>query len=35
MTTRFFSGQAVFSMFSALICSAVLINVATSLVPVA
>ena len=35
MSTRFFSGQAVFSMFSALICSAVLINLATSLVPVA
>lgn len=35
MTNRLFSGQAVFSMFSALICSAVLINIATSLVPVA
>jgi len=35
MSIRFFSGQAVFSVFSALICSAVLINVATSLVPVA
>jgi hypothetical protein len=35
MTNRLFSGQAVFSVFSALICSAVLINVATSLVPVA
>jgi hypothetical protein len=34
MSTRFFSGQAVVSMFSALICSAVLINLATSLVPV-
>jgi hypothetical protein len=35
MSIRFFSGQAAFSVFSALICSAVLINVATSFVPVA
>lgn len=35
MSIRLFSGQAVFSVLSALICSAVLINVATSLVPVA
>jgi hypothetical protein len=35
MSIRLFSGQAVFSMFSALICSAVLINLATSAVPVA
>ena len=35
MTTRFFSAQTALSVFSALICSAVLINVATSLVPLA
>lgn len=35
MSIRFFSGQAVVSVFSALLCSAVLINVATSFVPVA
>ena len=35
MPFRFVSGQALFSIFSALLCSAVLINAATSLVPVA
>lgn len=35
MSTRLFSGQAVFSFVSALLCSAVLINVATSAVPFA
>lgn len=35
MTTRFLSGQAVFSFVAALFCSAVLINVATSAVPFA
>lgn len=35
MSFRFVSGQALFSIFSALLCSAVLINAATSLVPVA
>jgi len=35
MSIRFYSAQGVFSVFSALVCSAFLINVATSLVPVA
>ena len=35
MAMRFFSAQSAFSVFSALVCSAVLINVATSFVPVA
>ena len=35
MSIRFYSAQGLFSVFSALICSAVLINVATSFVPVA
>lgn len=35
MSVRFYSAQGAFSVFSALLCSAVLINVATSLFPVA
>ncbi len=35
MSVRFYSAQSVFSVVSALLCSAVLINVATSLFPIA
>jgi hypothetical protein len=35
MSVRLFSAQSMVSVFSALVCSAFLINVATSLVPVA
>jgi hypothetical protein len=35
MSLRFFSAQSAFAVFSALLCSAVLINTATSLVSVA
>lgn len=35
MSVRFYSAQGLFSVVSALLCSAVLINIATSLVPVA